>query len=168
DPNSVISAIDLYANANPMMHIGNQKGKFIDELIKERSTDVMVELGGYLGYSALRFSSILPPNGHYYSFELNPEFAAIAQKIIDHAGLSSKVTIIVGEFKVTSQAFFSTYPIKQVDFVFIDHWKDVYVQDLKIIEELHWLRPGSIVVADNIIVPGAPEYKAYIEAETEK
>ncbi|ORX92366.1 S-adenosyl-L-methionine-dependent methyltransferase, partial [Basidiobolus meristosporus CBS 931.73] len=146
-----------------LMHISDKKGEYMDDLIRKHNTNVMVELGGYLGYSALRFSNLLPANEHYYSFEMNPEFASVAQKVIDHAGLSFKVTIIVGEFKVSSNEFLSTYGVKKVVLVFIDHWMEAYAQDLKIIEEAQWLRSGSTVVADNIILPGAPEYKAYIE-----
>ncbi|KAK9765331.1 hypothetical protein K7432_006422 [Basidiobolus ranarum] len=168
DARSVISAIDEFASTHLMMHIGSQKGKVIDDLINQKPVQVMIELGGYLGYSAVRFANQLPTKGHYYSFELNPEYAKTAQKVIDQAGLSSKVTIIIGEFRTTSQDFLKKYAIDKVDFAFIDHWKDVYVQDLKIIEELQWLHPGAFVVADNILFPGVPEYKAYIEGEREK
>ncbi|ORX96832.1 S-adenosyl-L-methionine-dependent methyltransferase, partial [Basidiobolus meristosporus CBS 931.73] len=167
DAESVITAIDRYAKTNLLMHVGDKKGKHIDDLIEEHNVKVMVELGGYLGYSALRFSNLLPPNGHYYSFELNPRFAKAAQTLVEHAGLTSKVTIIVGEFKTTSEDFLQTYAVDQIDLVFIDHWKDLYVQDMKIIEQLQWLRPGSVVVADNVLFPGAPDYKDYIEDKAE-
>ncbi|KAK9674939.1 hypothetical protein K7432_016778 [Basidiobolus ranarum] len=167
DASSVISAIDQYADTHTLMHIGNKKGSVIDDLISKQPVQVMVELGGYLGYSAVRFANKLPTNGHYYSFELNPEFAEVAGKIIEHAGLSSKVTIVLGEFQSTSKNFFQEYDVKEVQFVFIDHWQDLYVQDLKIIEELKWMQKGALVVADNVLYPGAPEYKAYIENHPE-
>ncbi|ORX92363.1 S-adenosyl-L-methionine-dependent methyltransferase, partial [Basidiobolus meristosporus CBS 931.73] len=163
DAKSVLAAMDRYAETNALMHIGDKKGEYIDGLIGKNNVKIMVELGGYLGYSALRFSNLLPANGHYYSFEMNPEFASVAQKVIDHAGLSSKVTIIVGEFKVTSNDFQRVCGVEKVDMVFIDHWMELYVQDLKIIEAAQWLRPGSTIVADNILIPDAPEYEAYIE-----
>ena len=36
------------------------------------------------------------------------------------------------------------------DLVFLDHWKDLYKQDLQAIEAKGLLKPGSIVVADNV------------------
>jgi catechol O-methyltransferase len=51
-----------------------------------------------------------------------------------------------------------------VDFVFIDHDKAQYVPDLQRIIDEGWLHTGSIVVADNIKMPGAPEYRAYMQA----
>jgi catechol O-methyltransferase len=44
-----------------------------------------------------------------------------------------------------------------VDFVFIDHAKEAYLPDLERVLERRWLHPGSVVVADNIKFPGAPE-----------
>ena len=52
-----------------------------------------------------------------------------------------------------------------VDFVFIDHDKAAYLPDLERILGERWLHPGSIVVADNVRFPGAPEYRAYLEAQ---
>ena len=50
-----------------------------------------------------------------------------------------------------------------VDFVFIDHAKEEYLPDLERIVGERWLHPGSIVVADNVKFPGAPEYRAHMQ-----
>jgi catechol O-methyltransferase len=49
-----------------------------------------------------------------------------------------------------------------VGFVFIDHDKDAYLPDLQRIVQRGWLRTGSIVVADNIKFPGAPDYRTFM------
>ena len=49
-----------------------------------------------------------------------------------------------------------------VDLVFIDHDKKAYLPDLHSILQEGWLHRGSLVVADNIKFPGAPEYRAYM------
>ncbi len=49
-----------------------------------------------------------------------------------------------------------------LDFVFLDHDKDAYVPDLELIVERGWLRPGAIVVADNVKSPGVPRYREYM------
>ena len=43
----------------------------------------MIELGGYCGYSAVRFGRLLDHNAKYYSFELIPLHAAIATKVMN-------------------------------------------------------------------------------------
>jgi catechol O-methyltransferase len=55
-----------------------------------------------------------------------------------------------------------------VDFVFVDHAKDAYLADLERILAAGWLHPGSVVVADNIGFPGAPDYREYMTAEEGK
>ncbi len=55
-----------------------------------------------------------------------------------------------------------------VDFVFIDHAKDFYLPDLKLILERRWLHRGSVVVADNIKFPGAPDYHGYMNEQEGK
>ncbi|HTF40346.1 MAG TPA: hypothetical protein VK754_07110, partial [Propionibacteriaceae bacterium] len=42
------------------------------------------------------------------------------------------------------------------------HDKKAYLSDLELILAERWLHPGSVVVADNILVPGAPAYRAHM------
>jgi catechol O-methyltransferase len=51
----------------------------------------------------------------------------------------------------------------KLDFAFIDHAKDAYLADLQLILREEWLRRGAIVVADNIKVPGVPDYHAFMQ-----
>ena len=55
-----------------------------------------------------------------------------------------------------------------VDFVFLDHAKDAYLPDLLLMEERGWLHPGSVAVADNVKLPGAPEYRDYMRSREGK
>jgi catechol O-methyltransferase len=56
------------------------------------------------------------------------------------------------------------FAARSLDLVFIDHAKEAYVPDLERIVARGWLHPGSVVVADNIKLPGAPEYRAHMRA----
>ena len=51
-----------------------------------------------------------------------------------------------------------------MDFVFIDHWNDLYVRDLKLLEAHGLLRKGTVIMADNLIFPGAPDYREYVQS----
>ena len=55
-----------------------------------------MELGGYIGYSAVRIARKLPPGGKLYSIDPNGLHVSIARQIIQHAGLSDKVQVIQG------------------------------------------------------------------------
>ena len=99
--------------------------------------------------------------------------SVIARKIIDHAGLSDRVQVVFGTLGDGGKtlSYLETacgLSAGKLDFVFIDHAKDVYVSDLQLILQAGWLHRGSVVVADNIKVPGAPEYHAYMKEQEGK
>lgn len=49
--------------------------------------------------------------------------------------------------------------------VFLDHNKERYLPDLRTIMDQGWLRPGAVVVADNVRLPGSPRYRAYMREQ---
>ena len=55
-----------------------------------------------------------------------------------------------------------------MDLLFIDHDKSVYLSDLQAILDRGWLHRGSIAVADNVRIPGAPKYRAYMREQQGK
>jgi predicted O-methyltransferase YrrM len=46
---------------------------------------------------------------------------------------------------------------------FIDHEKSLYVDDAKLILASGTLQKGSLLAADNVIMPGAPEYIEFLQ-----
>lgn len=175
NPKAVLDFIDEYSEKNRMMTIGDLKGKIVyDEIVKKNPT-IMLELGCYVGYSAIYFSQGLAstPNATYYSFEANERYAEIAQTFIDLAGLTDRIEIIVGKAGQTLEDFQQRLHQKfgkftPADFVFIDHWKDLYVPDLRVLETLSLIAPGTVIAADNIYYPGAPEYVKYVQSSPEE
>ncbi|TMW65308.1 hypothetical protein Poli38472_007950 [Pythium oligandrum] len=163
NPQSVLDTIDEFCTKNPMMNIGRTKGAIIDEHIRQTRPLVMAELGGYSGYSAVRFASlqkeVAGPEAHYYSFEYSPEFAEIIREMVAFAGLSNHVTVVKGPFADQ----YETIKSKTVDIYFIDHEKTCYLSDAQLILNSGTLRKGSLLIADNVLRPGAPDYLAFME-----
>lgn len=152
-----------------LINVGDEKGKILDAAVRRVRPRVLLELGTYCGYSALRMARAMPPDAHLCSIEFNAANAAIARRIWEHAGIADRVTAVVGTlgdggatlWRLREQHGFSP---GGVDLVFIDHAKKEYVPDLERILDEGWLHPGSVVVADNVKFPGAPEYRAYMHA----
>ncbi len=48
------------------------------------------------------------------------------------------------------------------DVIFIDHWKDLYLQDFLEMEKLGAIGVGTTVIGDNIIYPGSPDYLEHL------
>lgn len=177
NPEALLNAIDDYTQTHgKVMNIGKVKGDIIVKKLREIRPKLMIELGCFFGYSAIMFSKegIADPHFKYYSFEVNTEYISLARKFIEIAGLSDRVEIIhgkageqlVGFKEKLLQQLHSSYI--SADFIFIDHWKNLYVPDLRVLETLNLVAPGTVIVADNILVPGAPDYVAYVRATPEE
>lgn len=168
DPQKVIAAIDEYHDKhNQLMNVGDVKGPTILNIIAERKPSVMFELGGYVGYSAILFGDALKSHGgKLISIEKNPEMAAVANQLVELAGLRDNVQILVGASdEVLQELVLEKKEVKEIELIFIDHWQKLYLSDLWLLEELGVLVPGkTMLVADNVIMPGAPDYVEWVKA----
>ncbi|KAG8455939.1 hypothetical protein GDO86_001946 [Hymenochirus boettgeri] len=163
DPQSVLDNIDKYCRLKEWaMNVGDQKGLILDNIVKETDPSVVLELGTYCGYSSVRISRLLKPGARVFTVEMNSDYAAIAKKIIEFAGLKDKVQILEGSTSDIIPQLKKKFEVNTLDLVFVDHWKDKYKQDTQLLEKCSLLKRGSVVVADNVIVPGAPDFLEYV------
>lgn len=98
-------------------------------------------------------------------WQFDPLHAAIATKVLEFAGLSSKATVLVGTVETRLPSLQSKYGVTSIDLLFIDHVKSMYLSDLRRVEAAGLLVKGSVVIADNVIYPGAPDLLAYLKGE---
>jgi catechol O-methyltransferase len=174
DVDAAIRAIDEYARHKSfLINVGDEKGALLDAVIERVRPRLVIEVGAYVGYSALRIARRLPPGGRLLSVEMSPANAAIARRIAEHAGVADRVTFVTGHLGdggATMARLAAEHGVgpDSVDVVFLDHDKDAYLPDLKRLLDAGWLHAGSVVVADNVRFPGAPEYRAHMEAEEGK
>ncbi|PYI08489.1 O-methyltransferase [Aspergillus sclerotiicarbonarius CBS 121057] len=169
NPEKILAAIDEFGREKEfLMNVGQSKGAIVVKMITDRNPRIMVELGGYVGYSAILFGNALKRAGgqKYISLELNPLFAEISDAMIRLAGLEDIVEIIVGPCRESLRALRGIYPHGGLDMIFLDHMKVHYVNDLKLCEELRLVAPGTTVLADNVISPGNPAYLEYVRLST--
>ena len=168
-PAAILRVIDEFAAQEDfLINIGWDKGAKVVDLIAQDKPRILVELGGYVGYSAILFGdALLKASGSQegvklLSIEFDPLIASIAMNLIDLAGLSHVVKAIVGSASDTLRRLKTTGDLPNIDFLFLDHVEDLYLQEFKLCEELSLLRSGALVVADNVVRPGAPEYREYV------
>ena len=170
-PSRVLQAIDEYGRTKKyLMNVGDDKGKIVTDLIEEVKPKTMVELGGYVGYSALLFGNAVRQNGgtRYFSLERNPEFAAVIMSLVDLAGLSDFVKVIVGPSADSIERLHSEGTLEHIDLMFLDHYKPAYTTDLKLCEQLGLISTGSVLAADNVIKPGNPPYLEYVRSSVQQ
>jgi catechol O-methyltransferase len=174
DVDDVIRVIDDFGwHQSLLINVGDKKGPILDKAVRDARPKLVLEVGAYIGYSALRMSRCLPEGGRISSVEFNPSNADLARRIVAHAGADDRIKFVVGTLgdggttigRLASEHGFAKGTL---DLVFLDHDKDVYLSDLQRILEQGWLHRGSVVVADNVKFPGAPEYRAYMQSQEGK
>ncbi|KAF1845659.1 uncharacterized protein K460DRAFT_282344 [Cucurbitaria berberidis CBS 394.84] len=169
-PAHVLAAIDEYGRTKKyLMNVGEDKGRIVTGLIAEVKPNIMVELGGYVGYSCILFGDAVRKSGgeRYFSLERDPAFAAVIMSLVELAGLSDIVKVVVGSSDESIARLASSGQLKRIDLMFLDHYKPAYTTDLKLCEELGLVTKGSVLAADNVIKPGNPPYLKYVRASVE-
>jgi len=168
DVDDAIRVIDHFGrHVSFLINVGDEKGKILDRAVERTQPRLLLELGTYCGYSALRMARVMPREARLYSVEFNTANAEIARRLLAHAGVDAKVTVIVGTLGDGGETIRTlkrehNFVPGSLDLVFLDHDKKAYLSDLELIVDAGWLHPGSVVVADNILVPGAPAYRAHM------
>ena len=160
NPNSILKIIDDYAYKSTfLMNIGDQKGEILDKAIKDSQATNILELGVYLGYSTIRILNNMMDNSKLTSIEANEKFAQIAKEHIKISGLSKNHILKIGKSSDLIPSLEEQY-----DFVFIDHWKDLYLKDLQLLEQFGLLKQGAWVFADNVVLFNLEDYLDYVRS----
>ena len=151
----MLRSIEAEAHLRRLPIIGPGRGAYLDELVAHYRPKRTLEIGTLVGYSAIRMGRLLPRGGRLICIDKNPEYVQLAKSNIAKAWLSDRIEVMTGDaVKVVSKL------TGQFDLVFIDAEKRRYLDYLKACERL--LRPGSVVVADNVKVYAA-EMADYLE-----
>ncbi len=170
DVDDVLATIDRFAYEKSMLiNVGDEKGQLLDDAVRRADPALALELGTYCGYGALRIARAAP-KAKVFSVELAEANAANARRIWAHAGVSDRVTCVVGTVgdggrTLDALANLHGFAFGALGFVFLDHDKDAYLDDLQSILDRGWLHRGAVVVADNVRIPGAPKYREYMRRQ---
>jgi predicted O-methyltransferase YrrM len=139
------------AGALPPISVAPNQGKLLTLLATMMGATRILEIGTLGGYSTIWLARALPRNGSLVSLELEPHHADVARANLAFAGLDSLVQILVGPATKSLQQLIDdgTSPF---DFIFIDADKEGYPEYLAL--SLQLARPGTVIVADNIVRGG--------------
>lgn len=135
----------------PEIYVTPVQGKLLQILAGLSGARRILEIGTLGGYSTIWLARALPSGGELISLELEELNASVARKNVDRAGLSGQVEIRVGDAKETL-AQMSQNGVEPFDLIFIDADKESYPDYLQ--WSLRLSRPGSLILADNVIRGG--------------
>jgi len=141
----------IEASNIPPISVSPNQGKFLQLLAKLCNAKKILEIGTLGGYSTIWMARALPQNGRLISLELDQHHADVAQKNITHAGLDAIVDIRIGK-AIDLLPKIEAEGIGPFDMIFIDADKPPYVEYFQWALKLS--RPGTLIVADNVIRDG--------------
>ena len=187
----VLMAIDDFCiKRHWMMHVGPEKGLLLKQFLRDAMNQkasanangasfVAVELGTYCGYSSILMASEFRAsstslNCHWYTTEIERSYATIAREMIQLGKMDDIVSVhqitfdghdtnVVEVVRDALKGDDSARVQPMIDFLFIDHDKDAYTQDLRKFEQSGLIGKGTTVVADNVIFAGIQDYIDYAQ-----
>jgi predicted O-methyltransferase YrrM len=151
DPVLTDNISDAVAAGLPAIQVSPNQGKLLYLLTKMCGASRVLEIGTLGGYSTTWLARALPGGGTITSLELDQKHADVARTNVDRAGVGSQVTIHVGPADQTLQRLIEQR-VPKFDLIFIDADKPGYPRYLD--RSLQLSRPGTIILADNLIRDG--------------
>lgn len=147
---ALLAALDANKNAGlPPIDVAPNQGKLLYLFAKMIGARRILEIGTLGGYSTIWLARALPDDGKVITLEYQPRHAEIASHNIRHAGLESKVTILVGAAQDTLPTLEGSAPF---DMIFIDADKQNNPTYLE--WALKYSRSGTVIIGDNVVRSG--------------
>jgi predicted O-methyltransferase YrrM len=153
-PDDVLTAA-LAASAAaglPSISVAPNQGKLLTLLARMQGARRILEIGTLGGYSTIWLARGLATGGQLISLEAEPKHAAVARSNIANAGLADRVEIKLGPAAETLARMVEDR-CAPFDLIFIDADKESYAEYLE--WALRLSRPGTVIIADNVIRRGA-------------
>lgn len=135
------------------MQISPEQGQFMQLLTKLMGARRCIEVGVFTGYSSLAVALALPVDGHILACDVSEEFTAVARRYWKEAGVAGKIELKLAPATETLDARLKAGEAGTYDLAFIDADKANYAAYYERILKL--LRPGGLVLVDNVLWSGA-------------
>ena len=146
----VLAASD--ADGLPAIQVSPLQGRLLMMLAQMNNAHRILEIGTLGGYSTIWLARALPPEGRLVTLEFEPRHAKVAKANLAYAGFSEQVEVRLGK-AADSLAGMIGAGEAPFDLIFIDADKPGYPAYLE--ASLQLVRPGGLIIADNMVRDGA-------------
>jgi len=136
------------ATGLPPHEVTPLQGRLLELLARVVDARSILELGTLGGYSTIWLARGLREGGRLVTLEVSPEYARVAQQNIERAGFAEVADVRVGPALETLATLDGPF-----DLVFVDADKRSNPDYLG--EAVRLSRPGTLIVADNVVRSGA-------------
>lgn len=132
----------------PEIAVSPLQGKLLHLLAAATGARRVLEVGTLGGYSTSWLARALPEDGELVSIELDDRHAQVARSNLETAGLGGQVTVMVGPAADVLPTLSGPF-----DLAFLDADKAGNADYVRLCLPL--LRPGALLVVDNVVRQGA-------------
>ena len=149
---AVLDAIARDGDAAHLPLVDAEVGALLRVLASSIGATRILEIGTCIGYSGIWLAGALPKHGMLITMEKDAARAAIAKANFERAGLSDRVSVMVGDAALKIVKVSGPF-----DLIFQDGHKPLYNTLLEPL--VARLRPGGLLITDNVlwngeVVPG--------------
>ncbi|MET8139084.1 DUF2218 domain-containing protein [Sphaerisporangium sp. NPDC005288] len=140
------------------MQVSHDEGAFLTMLARMVGARQAVEVGVFTGYSSICIARGLAEGGRLLACDVSEEWTSVARSYWERAGVADRIDLKIAPAAETLRALPEE---RSIDFAFIDADKvsyPVYYEEI-----VRRLRPGGLVVLDNVFLGGRVVDPAYEE-----
>ncbi len=131
----------------PQMLTGPVAGRFLQMMVQLTGARRIVEVGTFTGYSALCLAAGMPDDGRLDTFEINPQYAEIAQSFWRRTPYAERI-----HFHLTNAVEGLADMEGPFDLAFVDADKANYPRYYHLLKPR--MRPGGLMLFDNALWSG--------------
>ena len=142
-----LAAEAIEKTPSPGMMSGPAVGYFLNTLVHVSGARRVLEIGTFVGYSALMMAAALPEDGELITCDIDPQATAIARKYWARSEHGRKIELRLAPAAETMDDLTGSF-----DLVFIDADKGGYPQYFQ--KSLQLLSPRGLIVLDNMLRSG--------------
>lgn len=140
------------AEGLPSIQVSAPQGHLLRLLVRATGAKRVLEVGTLGGFSTILLARGVGEDGTVTSLELDADHASVARRNLADAGVEQRVEIIEGDAHV-SLARMVGKGEDPFDLIFLDAEKTGYPDYLE--AALALSRPGTVIIADNVVRRGA-------------
>ena len=139
--------------SNGGMISGSDVGSLLNILVQTVNGKKALEIGTFTGYTALKIASALPKDGKLICCDLSADWTNIGRPYWTEAGVAGRIDLQIAPALQTLNNLIAQGEEATFDFAFIDADKTGYDSYYEACLKL--LRPGGLIVLDNMLWDGA-------------
>ena len=157
NPSPLLLELEQHGTADDIPIVSRETGRLLSTLVHAMQANRILEIGTAYGYSTLWMALAMPPAGRIWTIDPDTERTAVALDFFRRADLFDQINVM----NQPALEVLPTFPVRNLDIVFIDAVKTEYESYLELVVPL--LKRSGLVVVDNLLWSGKSAAEARVE-----